>query len=185
MTRKCVLILGGVRSGKSQFAQELASRIGGPVLFVATGEALDEEMRQRIEDHKKARPSDWRTVEAPVGVGPIVREQIGDARVVIVDCLTLLVSNVMGRCGDPEGIDTGPVSQRVAVEIEELMDCIDQVEATFIVVSNEVGMGLVPDNRLGRTYRDCLGRVNRDLAQRADAVRLMVAGIAMTIKGEL
>ncbi len=98
-------------AAKSQFAQELASRIGGPVLFVATGEALDEEMRQRIDEHKKVRPSGWRTVEAPVNVGPRVREQIGDARVVIVDCLTLLVSNVIGRCGDPEQVDAGVVSR--------------------------------------------------------------------------
>lgn len=185
MSGKCILILGGVRSGKSQFAQELASRIGGPVLFVATGEALDEEMGQRIENHKKARPSGWRTVEAPVNVGRRIREQIGDARVVIVDCLTLLVSNVIGHCGDPENVDAGVVSEKVAVEIEELAACISEVEATFILVSNEVGMGLVPDNRLGRIYRDCLGKANRDLAQRADAVRFMVAGIPMMVKGEL
>jgi len=185
MRGKCILILGGVRSGKSQFAQELASRIGGPVLFVATGEPLDEEMRQRIEEHKKARLSNWHTVEAPVRVGPRVREQIGDARVVVIDCLTLLVSNVIGRCGDPEQVDAGLVSQKVAAEIDELAACIDEVKATFIMVSNEVGMGLVPDNRLGRMYRDCLGKANRDLAQRADAVHFMVAGIPMTVKGDL
>jgi adenosylcobinamide kinase/adenosylcobinamide-phosphate guanylyltransferase len=185
MRGRCVLILGGVRSGKSQFAQELAARIGGPVLFVATGEALDEEMRQRIDEHKKVRPSGWRTVESPVSVGRKIREQVGDARIVIVDCLTLLVSNVIGRCGDPEQVDAGLVSRKVAAEIEELAACIDQVDATFIAVSNEVGMGLVPDNRLGRIYRDCLGKANRDLAQRADTVYFMVAGIPMTVKGEL
>jgi adenosylcobinamide kinase/adenosylcobinamide-phosphate guanylyltransferase len=185
MTSKSILILGGVRSGKSQFAQDLAARIGGPVLFVATGEALDEEMRQRIDEHRRVRPSGWRTVEAPVNVGPRVREQIGDARVVIVDCLTLLVSNVIGRCGDPEQVDAGIVSQKVAAEIEELTTCIEQVEATFILVSNEVGMGLVPDNRLGRIYRDCLGKANRELAQRVGTVHFMVAGIPMTVKGEL
>jgi adenosylcobinamide kinase/adenosylcobinamide-phosphate guanylyltransferase len=185
MRGKCILILGGVRSGKSQFAQDLASRIGGPVLFVATGEALDEEMRQRIEDHKKVRPSGWRTLEAPVCVGPRVREQIGDARVVVVDCLTLLVSNVIDQCGDPGQVDAGIASRKVAVEIEELAACVDEADATFILVSNEVGMGLVPDNRLGRIYRDCLGKANRDLAQRADAVHFMVAGIPMRVKGDL
>ena len=185
MRQKLILILGGVRSGKSQFAQETASRLGGPVLFVATGEALDGEMRRRIDEHKKARPLGWRTVEAPVSVGGRIREQIGDARVVIVDCVTLLVSNVIGRCGDPTQVDAEHVSQMVAVETEELRACISEVDATFIVVSNEVGMGLVPDNRLGRIYRDCLGRANRDLAQWADAVLFMVAGIPMPVKGEV
>ncbi len=185
MKGKCILILGGVRSGKSQFAQELASQLGGPVLFVATGEALDEEMRQRIEDHRKTRPMGWRTLEAPIGVGRRVREQIDDTRVVIIDCLTLLVSNVIGRCGNPEGADTRLVSQKVKDEIADLATCMDEVGATFIVVSNEVGMGLVPDNRIGRIYRDCLGKANRHLAQRADLVLFMVAGIPMTVKGEL
>ena len=185
MKGKCILILGGVRSGKSQLAQELASRLGGPVLFVATGEALDEEMEERIRAHKDARPSGWRTVEAAVGVGRRIREQAGDAHVVIVDCLTLLVSNVIGRCGEPEKVDAGVASTEVAAETAELAGCIGDTGATFILVSNEVGMGLVPDSRLGRIYRDCLGRANRDLAQRADVVIFMVAGIPMTIKGDL
>jgi adenosylcobinamide kinase/adenosylcobinamide-phosphate guanylyltransferase len=183
VTKQSVLILGGVRSGKSQFAQEMASRMGGGVLFVATGEALDEEMGQRIEEHRRMRPSNWRTVEAPLGVGRRIREQIGDAQVVIVDCLTLLVSNVIGQCGDSEQVDAGLVSEKLAVEIEELVACIEKVEASFILVSNEVGMGLVPDNRLGRLYRDCLGKANRELAQRADTVYLMIAGIPMVVKG--
>jgi adenosylcobinamide kinase/adenosylcobinamide-phosphate guanylyltransferase len=185
MRGRLILILGGVRSGKSQFAQELAAQIGGPVLFVATGEALDEEMRRRIEEHKKARPSGWRTIEAPIGTGRGVLQQIGDAQVVIVDCLTLLVSNVISRCGDPDQIDAALAAREVAAEIEGLATCIGEVKATFILVSNEVGMGLVPDNRLGRMYRDCLGKANRDLAQLADVVCFMVAGIPLTVKGEL
>lgn len=185
MKGKFILILGGVRSGKSQFAQEMASRMGGGVLFVATGEPLDEEMRQRIEEHRRMRPSNWRTVEAPLGVGRRIGEQVCDAQVVIVDCLTLLVSNVIGQCGDPEQVDAQLVSQRLAVEIEELLACTDKVESSLIVVSNEVGMGLVPDNPLGRLYRDCLGKANRELAQRADAVYFMVAGIPLTVKGGL
>ena len=184
MKGKCILILGGVRSGKSQFAQEMASRMGEGVLFVATGEPLDEEMRQRIEEHRRMRPSNWRTVEAPLRVGRRISEEIGSAEVVILDCLTLLVSNVIGQCGDPEQVDAGLVSEKLAVEIEELAACIEKVEASFILVSNEVGMGLVPDNRLGRLYRDCLGKANRELAQRAGSVYLMVAGIPMVVKGD-
>jgi len=107
MDKRRILILGGARSGKSRFAQEMALRLGERVLFVATAEALDEEMRQRIEEHKKAGSSSWRTIEAPFGVGRRIREQSSDAHVLVLDCLTLLVSNVIGQCsGDPARIDT-------------------------------------------------------------------------------
>ncbi len=182
---RLTLILGGARSGKSQMAQDTALSTGEAVLFVATGEALDREMLQRIEEHRGSRPSGWRTLEAPCDVGRQIMGLAGDARVIIVDCLTLLVSNVIGRCGPPEEVDAGVASRAVAEEIGRLVSCIEEVPAAFIVVSNEVGLGLVPDNRLGRIYRDCLGRANRELAQRAETVYLMVAGIPMVLKGEL
>ena len=182
MARKCILILGGARSGKSRFAQETASRLSEKVLFVATGEALDEEMRQRIDEHKRSRPSTWRTVEAPTGVGRKMAEQIGDAQVVVLDCLTLLVSNVIGRCGgDPERVSANLVQEKVSSEIQELMERIDSTNACFILVSNEVGMGLVPESRLGRMYRDLLGSANQELARRADEIYLMVAGVALRV----
>ncbi len=185
MTTKLVLVLGGARSGKSQFAQELAMQWGEKVLFVATGEARDEEMRQRIEAHRRTRPPGWRTIEAPLSVGRRITEAAGDAQVVILDCLTLLVSNVLGRCGHPERIDAELAAREVAAEIAGLADCIDRARASFVLVSNEVGLGLVPDNPLGRVYRDCLGKANRELAQRADVVYLMMAGIPMIIKPAL
>lgn len=185
MAEQCILILGGTRSGKSRFAQEMALRLGGRVLFVATGEALDEEMRQRIEEHKRRRPPHWRTVEVATGVGTRIREEIGDARIVIVDCLTLLVSNVIGWHGnDPEQINPELVDKRLAVEVEELVGCIADSTATFILVSNEVGMGLVPENRLGRLYRDLLGKVNQVLAEHADCVYFMLGGIPLRLKGK-
>ena len=184
MEKRCILVLGGVRSGKSRFAQEMAPRLGERVLFVATGEARDEEMKQRIEDHKKKRPSSWHTIEVPVGVGRRIRNEIGGAQVVIVDCLTLLVSNVISQCGGDAGqVDPEVIEDRVGVEIKELVECIGGVDASFIIVSNEVGMGLVPESRLGRLYRDILGKVNQELARHADEVRLMVAGIAVDVKG--
>jgi len=183
MAKQCILVLGGARSGKSRFALETASRLGVKVLFVATGEALDEEMRQRIEEHKRNRPLSWRSVEVPTGVGSRIRQEIGDAQVVIVDCLTLLVSNVIGQYGDdPEQISTKLVQERLATEIDELIGCINGSTATFILVSNEVGMGLVPESRLGRLYRDLLGKVNQILAQRADHVYFMLSGIPLSLK---
>ena len=184
MAKQCILILGGARSGKSHFAKETALCLSNKVIFVATGEALDEEMRQRIEEHKRNRPSSWRSVEVATGVGKRIREEVGDAQVVIVDCLTLLVSNVIGQCGDdPEQVSAGLIQERLTTEVDELIGCINDSTATFILVSNEVGMGLVPGNRLGRLYRDLLGRVNQLLAQRADEVYVMVAGIPVEVKG--
>jgi len=183
MAKQCILILGGARSGKSRFAVKMALQLGDKVLFVATAEALDDEMRQRIEEHKRNRPSSWRTIEVPIGAGRRIREEVGDAQVVIVDCLTLLVSNVIGHCGDdPEPINAELVQTRLTAEIEELIECIDGSSATFILVSNEVGMSLVPGNRLGRLYRDFLGKVNQVLAERADGVYFMLSGMPLTLK---
>jgi adenosylcobinamide kinase/adenosylcobinamide-phosphate guanylyltransferase len=184
MVKQCIFILGGARSGKSRFAKEMAQRLSDKVLFVATAEALDEEMRQKIEEHKRARPSSWRSLEAPTGVGKRIREEIGNAQVVIVDCLTLLISNVLSQCSsDPEQISAELAKGRLTTEIDELIECIDGSTATFILVSNEVGMGLVPETRLGRLYRDFLGKVNQICAERADRVYFMLSGIPLNLKG--
>jgi len=184
MAKQCILILGGARSGKSRLAKEMALRLGGKVLFVATGEARDEEMEQRIEKHKRERPPTWRSAELPTDVGRRLRREIGNAQVVIVDCLTLLVSNIIGRCGDdPEQVSAELVEARLTAEIDGLTGCIDDSAATFILVSNEVGMGLVPENRVGRLYRDLLGKVNQTIARRADRVYFMLSGIALNLKG--
>jgi len=185
MAKQCILILGGARSGKSRFAKEMALRLGNKVLFVATGEALDEEMKQRIEEHKRERPSSWYSVKVPTGVGKRIREKVNDVQVVIVDCLTLLVSNVIGQCGDdPEQISAELIQERLTTEINELIGCINGSTAIFILVSNEVGMGLVPESRLGRLYRDLLGKVNQIFAERADHVYFMLSGIPLILKKE-
>lgn len=181
---KKLLILGGARSGKSHYAQELGLKLPQPVLFVATAEAGDEEMRQRIEEHRKARPSTWSTLEVTTHVGNQIRQKIGKAPTVIVDCITLLVNNVFRQHSDPDGelIDASLIEKEVMAEISELVDCINQVNAGFIIVSNEVGLGLVPANRIGRLYRDLLGRANQILAQQVDEIYLMVAGLPLQIK---
>ncbi len=177
MSKELILILGGARSGKSRFAQELAAGIGDKVLFVATGEPLDEEMQARIDEHRKNRPENWRTLEARAGIGRQINKQAGDADVVIVDCLTLLLSNLLSD--EPNYIEA---ENRVTAEINELIASISGLGATFIIVSNEVGMGLVPDNRLGRIYRDMLGKANQLIAQCATEVYVMVAGIPTKVK---
>ncbi len=179
-----ILVTGGARSGKSHFAQELALKLGESVLFVATAEAGDEEMRQRIEEHRKNRPSNWRTLEVTTQVGSQICQHVGQAEVVLVDCITLLVSNIFNQPGDQanQPIDASPIEQRLVTEIGELIDCMSRTNASFILVTNEVGLGLVPDNPMGRLYRDLLGKANQMLAQAVDEAYLMVAGLPVPLK---
>jgi adenosylcobinamide kinase/adenosylcobinamide-phosphate guanylyltransferase len=141
---------------------------------------LDEEMQSRIIQHKKTRPRNWRTLETPSNVGKQIEKQIGDAKVVIIDCLTLLVSNLLG-----DKIDYSKAEKQALAEIKQLIACMDKLNASFIIVSNEVGLGLVPETKLGRLYRDLLGKANQLIAQRADEVYFMVAGIPTKVNGDL
>lgn len=177
---KSILIIGGARSGKSRFAQELALKLGEPVLFVATAVAGDEEMLRRIDEHRRARPVTWGTLEVTTNLASQILPKISGAKVVIVDCITLLVNNIFSQYREP--IDDSLVEQRVTSEISELVECINRVNANFIIVTNEVGLGLVPTSRVSRLYRDMLGRANQLLAERADEIYLMVAGLPVPIK---
>lgn len=176
MAKKLILVLGGVRSGKSRFAQQMAQASGENVLFVATAEAGDEEMRARIAAHRENRPAHWRTLEATSGLGPKLKTNAGNARVVIIDCLTLLISNIMGNAGPEEA------EKRVLGEIEDLILAVSEIEANVIIVSNEVGQGIVPDNRLGRNFRDIAGKANQMVASAAGDVYFMIAGLPLKLK---
>jgi adenosylcobinamide kinase / adenosylcobinamide-phosphate guanylyltransferase len=181
--KKIILLLGGARSGKSFHAQELAKKLG-KVLFVATATAGDEDMRLRIEKHKRDRPVGWRTLEATEHLGTRIEDEIADGQVVIIDCITLLLSNIFCRYDEQEfeNIAESIIEQQVLAEIKELQNCLAKVEASFIIISNEVGLGIVPETRMGRLYRDLLGKANQKLAQSADEVSLMIAGIPLQVK---
>lgn len=174
-------ILGGARSGKSSHAQHLAQAHGGQVLYVATATAGDDEMKTRIENHRAERPAEWRTLEAPLKVGEAIEQELAQhpADVVLLDCMTLLATNVILRL--PENATEQEASQALTQEVNELLDCIKSSTAQWIIVSNEVGLGLVPPYPLGRIYRDALGRANQQLAKHADRVILMVAGLPVVI----
>lgn len=178
------LIVGGARGGKSSYAQELATGTGERVLFVATARADDEEMRRRIEKHRLSRPDSWRTLEATSRLARRIEEKIREEKVVLIDCITLLVSNVIaevpGTKGEPPGEEL--LQDRVTEEIGTLIEYIEGSDARFIIVTNEVGLGLIPANEMGRFYRDILGRANQQLARHADAVYLMVCGLPMPLK---
>lgn len=172
---KLTLILGGARSGKSDHGERLAQSLTEDVLFVATAQPFDDEMAERITRHQAQRPDHWRTVEAPTEIAAAVD---GEARVVLVDCMTLLVSNLLMVLGD----DLERAGEVVSAELDALLAQIDANDQHWIIISNEVGLGIVPVNRLTRTYRDELGRANQRLAAAADEVILMVAGLPMVVK---
>ncbi len=182
--KKIILLLGGARSGKSYYAQELAKKMAEKVLFVATAEAGDEDMRRRIENHQRGRPATWRTLEETTGIGNRIEDEIEDEQLVIIDCITLLVSNIFSRYDEKqfETIEDSILEKEVLSEINRLLECLKKVDASFIIISNEVGLGIVPDNRMGRLYRDFLGRTNQMLAQSADEVYFMIAGIPLRVK---
>jgi adenosylcobinamide kinase/adenosylcobinamide-phosphate guanylyltransferase len=169
-------VLGGVRSGKSRYAQQLAAAFSS-VAFVATARASDAEMRRKIAAHRHERPAHWQTIEAPLQIGAAVRDLGREAGAIVVDCLTAYVANEMF---------TGKKIQDDALleRIDELCNAIQATRASVIIVSNEVGSGIVPAFRSGRLYRELLGAVNQRVAEIADRVVLMVAGLPVTIKGQ-
>ena len=212
---RLTLILGGARSGKSTFAERLASQNEARVAYIATAQAMDDEMTQRIAAHRSQRPESWLTLEIPAGVGQALRSNPPEVDVIVLDCLTLLVSNLLlgvdarpgergesrsdgkDRSNDEDLSDSeSSVSadysfddERVALaaieqELDELLEAICNSPAEWIVVSNEVGMGLVPPYPLGRVYRDLLGWANQRLAGTADLVYFMIAGIPMRLAPE-
>ncbi len=181
MNKTLTLILGGARSGKSSYAEKLALELGGPdVLYVATAQAYDDEMRARIAAHRAVRPAGWRTLEAPSLADADLAQAVGPARVVLLDCLTLLASNTILALGEEPAEDAA--EEAMARQIAALLQVYQAGDATWIAVSNEVGMGLVPPYPLGRVYRDVLGRANQRLAAAADHVCLMVAGLPLKVK---
>ncbi len=180
MTSNLTLILGGARSGKSAYAQSLAEATGKSVTFIATAQALDEEMRQRIHKHRAERPVAWETLEIPLEVASHVRQIKSD--VVILDCITLLVNNLLMQFVKDDLVQEAPFIQAVQKGINELIAEISEQKRDWMIISNEVGLGLVPAYQMGRVYRDGLGWANQRLAREADKVILMVAGIPAVIK---
>lgn len=173
-----ILILGGARSGKSAYAERLARERGGTVLFVATATAGDEDMGRRIAAHRAARAATWRTLEAPRNVAAqVAAHDLADT--IILDCLTLLTSNLL-LANEEAGEEA--IARAVDAEIDALLAYIATTAITWIVVSNEVGMGLVPPYPLGRIYRDLLGRINARVAAQAARAYLLVAGLPLDLK---
>ena len=173
LRRTITLVLGGARSGKSLYAQELAAKFRR-VVFLATLRPLDAEMRRKVAHHRRERPTAWRTVQAPQRLAEAIRSESANADVLLIDCFTLFVSNVMrlGRQAEAHN----------RKHVHEICDAIRSSPASVIAVSNEVGSGVVPAFRSGRIYRDLLGQLNQEVAAIADNVLLMIAGVPVPIK---
>lgn len=182
---RIVLVTGGARSGKSAFAERFAAARGSRVLYVATAEALDEEMEDRIALHRARRPTGWSTREAPLDLIGVLGD-VRDVDVVLVDCLSVFVSNRLLGLGDEGAESWREDVRRLDGELVEEMGRLAELarDATWdlVAVTNEVGLGIVPPTALGRAFRDLLGRVNAAIAERADAVYLAVAGLAVELK---
>ena len=175
--RRLTLVLGGVRAGKSSYAQRLAAD-GRSVLFVATAEAGDREMAERISAHRQSRPKDWHTLEEPVDLTAALEPVLHRYDTVLLDCLTLWVSNLLLRADDPWAARDDAVAHAQA-----LLALQARSDASWIVVSNETGLGVIPPTPLGRAFEDALGRVNQLAAAQSDHVYFMVAGLPMALKG--
>jgi adenosylcobinamide kinase / adenosylcobinamide-phosphate guanylyltransferase len=174
-------MLGGARSGKSSYAQKLAVDSGKSVTFLATAQAFDQEMSMRIQKHRAERPVNWETLEIPLGIAAHINQI--QSQVVILDCITLLVSNLMMQFVMDDLVDETLFVKSVQNEMNDLLSAIHESEKQWIIVSNEVGLGLVPPYQMGRVYRDVIGGANQTLAREADQVILMTAGVPMMIKG--
>lgn len=192
-SRKIIFIIGGARSGKSSFALKEASRFSGRKAYIATAEALDEEMRDRIEAHKEQRGKDWDTYEEPLKISGLINKIEDSYRTIVVDCLTLWLSNVLlsgleitnaidhlrkvlvgAKCSLSRKQNSGLLSDRAT----------GHVIPSIYLISNEVGMGIVPENDVARRFRDMAGTLNQEIADIADEVYIVVAGIPLKIKEE-
>ena len=176
MEKKLIFVTGGCRSGKSQFAQDYANRRFRRKLYLATGEALDEEMAKRIVDHQKRRGADWQTVEEPIRIAEAIKEHENVVEVILLDCITLWLSNLLMRQKS---------DREIMNDLIALIDAIEKSPMSFILVSNEVGMGIVPGEPLGRRFRDLAGMANQKIAESAQTVAFMVSGIPICLKGDL
>ena len=183
-----ILILGGARSGKSTFAQQLAQRSERSVAFIATATASDEDMHNRIALHRATRPAHWPTIEEPLKLAIALRRAADVADVILLDCITVWLSNWFFSRGDPDRIEMANMNSSYTEgalnAIEELLTALAALDGskTLIAVTNEVGLGIVPAYALGRVYRDVLGCVNQHLAAAAARVYLMIAGLGVDIK---
>ncbi|AQS59289.1 bifunctional adenosylcobinamide kinase/adenosylcobinamide-phosphate guanylyltransferase [Desulforamulus ferrireducens] len=177
---KLTLVLGGTRSGKSSFAEKLAQGLGDRVLYLATAAVYDEEMAQRVKEHRRRRPASWVTIEETIDLAKVVEKYAQEYEVILIDCLTLWLTNLLLREAQS---DMGSVKEAfILQEVEKVAELCQNTAANVIIVSNEVGLGIVPDTPMGRQFRDLAGAANQIMARYAKAVYLVIAGLPVELK---
>ena len=179
MKSKVTFVIGGAKSGKSSFALDKVSGFDGKKAFIATAEAHDDEMKKRIERHKAERSNEWKTYEEPLNIAGLLSEIRGRYSVILIDCLTLWLSNAMHRTEDTEKAITEFMDE---LNRSKNLSSADAYASEVYIVSNEVGMGIVPENALAREFRDLAGKLNQRIAEISDEVYLVVSGIPVKIK---
>jgi adenosylcobinamide kinase/adenosylcobinamide-phosphate guanylyltransferase len=171
---KIIFITGGARSGKSRLAEELTERFGAPLAYIATGQAGDAEMRERIARHRERRGPAWQTIEEPLDLAAVISRHDGRVKGMLVDCVTLWLTNLLFRYDD---------ARQVLTEVAALAATFPALQTPIVLVSNEVGMGIVPENGLARAFRDLAGEANELLAKAADEVYVTFSGLPLKLKG--
>lgn len=180
-----ILITGGARSGKSSFAEALAAKDGRKVAYIATSQILDEEMEFRVRLHRQRRPADWQTYEAPFEAQQAIEDAAGQHEIILFDCITLYLSNLLCRLTETELADQEAVYRLARQKIGELVMAAQKAAKSGTItlfVTNEVGAGIVPENKLSRIYRDISGLANQQIAREAAEVYAVIAGIPVNIK---
>jgi len=175
MEKKTVLITGGCRSGKSRFALDYTNRHFSRKLFLATAEILDDEMARRVENHRKMRGPEWETAEEPLAIVERISQYAEKVEVILIDCITLWLSNLLMK---------GEADSKVMDAVDRFVEILKQKRTSFVIVSNEVGMGIVPADPLSRRFRDLAGKANQTIAHGVDTVIFMVSGIPLFLKGK-
>lgn len=184
---KIILVTGGARSGKSTYAESLAKSCGGDVMYIATSIPFDDEMKDRVRKHRERRPASWGTFEGYKNLREVWNIEGFSYKAILLDCITIMVTNLMFDFGgdNVESLSCEELNNIEKKILQEVTDFIDEAEKkpeTVIMVTNEVGFGIVPENKLARIYRDIAGRVNQYIASRAEEVALVVCGIPVKIK---
>ncbi|KEI15210.1 bifunctional adenosylcobinamide kinase/adenosylcobinamide-phosphate guanylyltransferase [Clostridium haemolyticum] len=184
---KIILVTGGARSGKSNYAENIAKDIEGKILYIATSIPFDDEMKHRVKKHKESRPEIWDTYEGYKDLDIVVREKNSLYDGMLLDCVTIMTSNFMfdyigDKIGEADNITLDKVEKKIITNFEKLLNEVNKGNSTMILVTNELGYGIVPENKLARVYRDIIGRINQYIASRASEVYLVVCGIPMKVK---
>ena len=181
-----ILVTGGARSGKSSYAESIAKDYGDSVLYVATSIPFDKEMQDRIKKHRTSRPSSWKTLEAYKDLDKLLPEATNSEKCILLDCITVMITNIMFE----QEMDFNNVNPKMAdsleatvrVEVEKLIKTGKSLDIPLIMVTNEIGMGIVPDNAISRAFRDIAGRMNQLIARECDEVYVCISGIPLKLK---